>query len=243
MKNKCIYHYFIIAFCLLTMSCNSTSSLKIKDLRCEHLTNPLAIDNTTPCLSWKLCSDQRGTTQIAYQILVATTPQKLTEENADIWNSKKVNSFQSYNINYKGKTLKSKSFVYWKVRVWDQMGRCSAWSKVASFGIGLLHPADWKAEYIRMEQPEGKSLSPLFHKEWELDDVGERVMFHVNSLGYHEAYINGEPVTDAVLNPAVSQFDKRSQIVTYDVTKLIRKGKNNIVILAGKDGIRRDCRA
>lgn len=232
MKSKRVY--FIIAFCLLTMSCSSNSSLKIRDLKCEHLTNPLAIDNTVPCLSWKLCSDRRGTVQTAYQILVATTPQKLTEENADIWNSQKVNSSQSHNINYKGEALQSKSFVYWKVRVWDQTGRCSAWSKVASFGIELLHPADWKAEYIRMEQPAGKSLSPLFHKEWELDDVGEKVMLHVNSLGYHEAYINGEPVTDAVLNPAVSQFDKRSQIVTYDVTGLVRKGKNNIVVLAGK---------
>lgn len=234
MKTNQICYAFIIVFCLLMMSCASTSQLKIGELKCEQLVNPLAIDNTAPCLSWRLYSDQRGAAQTAYQILAATHPQKLTEEKADVWNSGKISSTRSHNVGYEGKELMSKSFVYWKVRVWDEVGKCSDWSEVASFGIGLLHPEDWRAEYIGMEQPEGKSLSPLFRKQFELDGVGEKIMLHINSLGYHEAYVNGVPVTDAVLNPAVSQFDKRSLIVTYDVTKLMLQGKNDIVILAGK---------
>lgn len=230
-----IYHYFAITFCLLAMiSCKPTSSLEIRDLKCEQLTNPVAIDNTMPCLSWELCSNHRENAQAAYQILAATERQKLVEGKADIWDSGKIISTQSHNVAFGGKTLESKSFVYWKVRVWDQADECSDWSEVASFGIGLLHPEDWKAGYIGMEQPDGKSLSPLFRKQFECDEVGEMMILHVNSLGYHEVYINGEAATDAVLTPAVSQFNKRSQIVAYNITKLMHKGKNDIVILAGK---------
>ena len=56
---------------------------------------------------------------------------------------------------------------------------------------------------------------------------------HVNSLGYHEVYLNGEKVSDDVLSPAVSQFDKRSQIVTYDVGSLLKAGNNDLVIWLG----------
>ena len=57
---------------------------------------------------------------------------------------------------------------------------------------------------------------------------------HVNSLGYHEVYLNGKKVGDAVLAPAVSQFDKRSLSVTYDVTGLLEKGENDFVLWLGK---------
>ena len=57
---------------------------------------------------------------------------------------------------------------------------------------------------------------------------------HVNSLGYHEVYLNGKKVGDAVLAPAVSQFDKRSLSVTYDVTDLLEKGENDFVLWLGK---------
>ena len=60
------------------------------------------------------------------------------------------------------------------------------------------------------------------------------MLLHVNSLGYHEVYVNGKHVGDAVLTPAVSQFDKRSLIVTYDISELVRKGSNEIVLWLGK---------
>ena len=49
-----------------------------------------------------------------------------------------------------------------------------------------------------------------------------------------DRYVNGKHVGDAVLVPAVSQFDKRSLIVTYDISELVRKGNNEIVLWLGK---------
>lgn len=224
---------FAIGLCAL-MACTDRHSLEVDNLRCEYQSDPLAIDNTRPHLSWTLTARDKDCKQAAYQILAATEKKKLTEGKADIWDSGKINASQSPHVAFDGKELDSKTLVYWKVRVWNEKGECSAWSPTARFGIGLLHDHDWKASYIGMEQPEGKSLSPLFHKQFDCKEKGAQAMLHVNSLGYHEAYVNGKPVTDAVLTPAVSQFDKRSLAVTYDVTKLIKKGRNDIVILAGK---------
>lgn len=225
--------FIVLCLSLMMMSCSS-SSLKIGDLRCENLDNPLAIDNTTPHFSWILQSKKQNAKQIAYQILVASEEKNLTEEKADLWNSGKVELDKSNGVRYGGSALKSRSFCYWKVRVWDEAGNVSAWTKPAYFGVGLLLPEDWCARYIGMEQPAGKSISPLFRKTFKCEKIQKKMMFHVNSLGYHEVYVNGKNVTDAVLIPAVSQFNKHSLIVTYDVSKFLRKGDNDMVIMAGK---------
>lgn len=219
---------------LLAVSCSSHSSLEISGLQCEKLNNPLGIDNTFPHFSWILHSEDQGAGQTAYQVLVASDEVLLSEGKADLWDSGKISSERSNWVTYQGNTLKSGSFSYWKVRVWDENGKASAWSEPACFGIGLLRPEDWSARYIGMENTRKKQESPLFRKTFQCNSIGERALLHVNSLGYHEVYVNGNPVSDAVLSPAVSQFDKRSLILTYDVTKLLQKGSNDIVIWLGK---------
>ena len=233
MKTSIIY--WVSAFLLTVLgSCSSRPSLVVKELQCEKLVNPLAIDQTKPYLSWQLETNENAVHQLAYQILAATDEDLLTEEKADLWNSGKVESPESAWVLYQGDELLSKSFVYWKVRVWDGDGKASDWSETACFGIGLLNPSDWKAAYIGSDTLPGKPQSPLLWKHFQWDQKGTKAFLHVNSLGYHEVYLNGKKVGDAVLAPAVSQFDKRSLIVTYDVTDLLEKGENNLVLWLGK---------
>jgi len=56
---------------------------------------------------------------------------------------------------------------------------------------------------------------------------------HVNSLGYHEIYLNSIKIDDRVLSPAVTQFNKRSLINSYDVTSFIKEGDNELIIWLG----------
>ena len=60
--------------------------------------------------------------------------------------------------------------------------------------------------------------------------------FHavVNSLGYHELYINGIKVGDHVLQPAVSQLDKYSFSVSYNIKPYLHAGKNEILLWLGQ---------
>ena len=227
----------ILCFALAGVFCFGQSSFSVKGLTCEELVNPIAIDNTDPHFGWKINSDRTGAFSTAYQVLVATTPEKLDEKNADLWNSGKVLSSESVSVRYEGKPLASKAFAFWKVRVWDNEGNVSEWSDPASFGIGFLEDKDWasNAAFIGVPRNSGKSeVSPLLRKKFTAEDGAERYLLHVNSLGYHEAYVNGTAVSDAVLSPAVSQFGVRTRIVTYDVTSLVHSGENDIVIWTGK---------
>ena len=226
-----------IATCLSADVCKAASRLEVGELKCEFLVDPLAIDNAAPHFTWKVAGDWNGARPTAYQVLVASDPSKLTERKADLWNTGRTAYPEATNIQYQGKELKSRDYAYWTVRVWDENGKASKWSKPASFGLGLINEEDWAegAAYIGVEQnEEGSYRAPLLRKTFDYKaSKGERVLLYVNSLGYHEAYVNGQPVTQTRFNPAVSQHPKRSLIVTYDVTSLMREGQNDLMIWIG----------
>ncbi len=229
MKNICWFILFLVV-----TSCQSFSPVEVDGLRCEALENPLGIDSTSPHFSWLLKSDGRGCQQTAYQILVASSEQLLAEGKADLWDTGKMVSDQSIWIPYQGTRLFSKSYVYWKVRIWDEKENVSQWSRPAYFSVGLLNEDDWKARYIGMNDSLGAPSSPLFYKKFQRKGDQGKTLLHVNSLGYHEVYINGQAISEAVLTPAVSQYDKRSLAVTYEVTEYLQKGENDLVIWLGQ---------
>lgn len=117
-------------------------------LRCEYRVDPVGIDVMPPRLSWAMgavAAGARGLTQTAFQVLVASTPEKIAAGQGDLWDSGKVESDQQLHIAYAGKPLASRMRCHWKVRVWDQAGNSSGWSEPAMWSMGLLAPADWGA--------------------------------------------------------------------------------------------------
>ncbi len=235
MKKNMIHLIVLVMSCLFA-ACQDSSRLIVSGLQCEYLDAPLAIDNTAPHFGWKMTCGQNGASSSAYQILVATELHKLNEADADLWNTGKVAGDTSVGISYGGKALASRAQAYWKVRVWNQYDEPSEWSEPTSFGIGMLGEDDWSAEarFIGVPQTDEKSQSaPLLRQSFTYEPGDGKALLSVNSLGYHEAYVNGRPVSDAVLAPAVSQWGKRSQIVTYDVTSLLQKGENQLLLWTG----------
>lgn len=219
-----------ILCCLIKLSLLAAAPITLSDLRCENLTNPNAIDNLSPHFSWKIQSDA-SMCQQGYEIQVATDSLQLTNNKADLWNSTKIQTPASVMVPYKGKELKSRMLCYWRVRVWNEQGEASAWSTIQRFAIGVLENDKLKGEYIGLAA--GDVRSPLLRKAFTVNQLGTAFL-HVNSLGYHEVYINGEKVDDQVLSPAISQLGKRSLIVTYDVTPYLHKGQNELVIWLGQ---------
>ena len=220
---------------LIMQSCTQKKSdAGVYDLSCENLVNPDGLGTSEPGLSWKIASGINGTYQKAYQILAASDTSLLNEKEADLWNSGKIISTEQILVQYGGKQLESRSACVWKVRIWDQQNKTSEWSSVSQFSIGLLNESDWKAEYIMLKNNNDKSSSPQFHKNFEISDSPSKIFLYVNSLGYHEVYLNGNRIGNMVLAPAVAQFSKRSQVISYDVTSLAKSGKNDLVIWAGR---------
>ncbi len=211
------------------------NDIRLFNLSCENLVNPLGIGTVSPALSWKIWSVKNGTAQSAYQILAASDSALLQDENkADLWNSGKTDTNASVLVTWHGKDLAARSVVYWKVRVWDQNSNLSVWSKVAFFSVGLLTGKDWQSAYIGLPREAGNPENPQFRKSFSLSGKAAKRLLYINSLGYHEVYLNGKKIGDAVLSPAVSQFNKRSLSITYDVSPYLREGNNDLVVWLGR---------
>jgi len=111
-------------------------------LLCEYTANPIGIDIAKPRFSWVLGHFERGRTQSAYQILVSSTKENLLKDIGDVWDSGRVESSRSINVEYKGKALESRRIYCWKVRWWDDKGQASPLSESATLEIGLLRPLE-----------------------------------------------------------------------------------------------------
>ena len=224
---KFVFYLLMGATLLAAVSCKP--SFGVYDLTCEGLDEPLGIDSTIPHFSWKIRS-AKSMEQVAYEIQVASSESALKSGKADLWSPGKVVSPDQVMIPYSGAALNSRQQCWWRVRVWKSDKDVSRWSKPVRFGVGVIGGGALKGDYIGSDPGEGRA--PILRKSFTVEgNVGDALLY-VNSLGYHEAYINGKKVSDAVLNPAVSQMDKRSLIVTYDVSGMLRKGTNEIAIWA-----------
>jgi alpha-L-rhamnosidase len=164
-------HILIFVFIFLAGACSA--AVATKDLRCEYLADPLGIGSVKPRLSWILVSNQRGETQTAYQILVASSAKLLDQDNGDLWNSGKVASDESSQIVYAGDPLVSRENCFWKIRTWDRDGKAGDWSPSAHWSMGLLQPADWSAQWICPVPPAEDTNAPLIIRHAKYEAVVE----------------------------------------------------------------------
>ena len=215
----------------LSMVSMGHASIELSDLRCEYRANPLGIDNRSPRFSWKITDAQKtlGQKQTAFQILVASSLEDLKKNKGNVWDSGKQSSDKSVNVLYAGNPLISNQKCYWKVRVWDVNGAVSTYSKHAFFSVGLLHNNDWKGAWIQKKNQE-KTDQNWYRKTFTLSKAPTSGMVHLASYGYHELYVNGEKITENVMNPVLSYMKTRIPYLTYDIKDKLKKGNNVIAV-------------
>lgn len=192
-------------------------------LKTEYLSNPSAIDIVFPRLFWKV---QGAARQTAYQI-------KGCVDGKEVYDTGKI---ESPEMNHKyGGELVSRNRVAWKVRLWDEADSCGEWSEEAFFEMGLLNEKDWTAKWIDPEpahNPEERQPASYLKKEFEVERTGHTRLY-ITAHGVYDAYINGVKAGNFVLAPGTSQYDVRLQYQSYDVSSLLRQGKNEIVVTVG----------
>jgi hypothetical protein len=77
--------WLLLAFMVLGFfQCHA---ITVTNHTCEDRCQPLGIDVAQPRLGWTLQSSQRGDTQTAYQILVASSQALLNANTGDLWDS------------------------------------------------------------------------------------------------------------------------------------------------------------
>ena len=146
-----IFLFSLLGICIPVQALESPASAR--NLRCEYRVDPLGIDVVEPRLFWDMHDPRRGAKQTAYQVLVASTPENLSDDCGDLWDSGKVESDQSIHVVYAGKPLRSRMRCFWKVRLWDAAGKPTPYSQSAFWSMGLLTPEDIKAKWIGLNRP------------------------------------------------------------------------------------------
>ena len=195
--------------------------MRATHLKTEHMNNPLGLQTTRPVLSWWA----EGGSQTAYEISACV-------DGREVWNSGRV---ESPALSAKcGYEAKARERVAWKIRLWDENGFPVEWTE-AWYEIGLVHPGHWQAKWI---DPELADDTPQRHPASYLRrrfDLGstEDARLYITCHGLYAAYLNGQRVGDFVLAPGTDDYRKRLQVQTYDVTSLLREGKNEILVVLG----------
>lgn len=124
--------------------------LRAIGLRTAMRHNPLGIDDGRPTLSWRV-EGPPGTVQAAYQVVVASSAQRLEAGMGDLWDSGRVPGAECTGVRYSGLALTSGRICHWRLRIWDAEGKVSGWSEPASWEMGLLEEADWTGDWLAVE--------------------------------------------------------------------------------------------
>jgi alpha-L-rhamnosidase len=229
-----LIHYIIIImkrtilFLLILQSFFMTSmgQVTVNGLLTENLSNPLSIDTREPRFTWKLVSEGRDVLQTAYEITVS-------EGSKALWNSGKKMSDQSVQVVCSGAPLESCHEYRWQVRIWDNKGKITAWSKPASFRMGMLKGSDWKARWIEPGYAEDTTMrpSPLMRKQFTITKKIESAFAYITAHGMYEAQINGKRVGDSYLTPGWTSYNNRLQYQVYDIKGMLHGGANAMGVM------------
>lgn len=235
----------LFLFCLL-ITFISNGQISAVNLRCEMTENPLAVNTTQPRLSWQLISKKSNITQSAYEILVASSEEKLKKNEGDIWNSGKVVSNKNLQITYNGTPLKNETKYFWKVKVWNQKDKSSNWSQTASFRIAPLTSAlnpIWIGAITKAYShlPEGRNYhtatfnkekkaslinasdslsrrSIMLRKPFSVNKEIKEAVVYVSGLGHYELTINGKKIGNSEFAPLWTDYDKTVNFNTYELS-------------------------
>lgn len=233
--NKIITSLILVVFFLLfAESCYTSKSedypLIVKNLKCEFLNNPRGVEHKQPYLSWEIdAPGKRNISQASYRIFVIESDEIPSDSAQPLWDSGKITKGNSVNVKYEGMPLETAKKYFWRVQIEDNNGNKSQLSEWASFETGILNKEDWIAKWVYCPT---KDLSncPYLRYDFDLENIPQFAPAYIATVGFHELYVNGEKVSDAVLTPSVSDLRNRVLYSSYDIAEHLKTGKNNIVI-------------
>ena len=209
--------------------------MKAVRLRAEYLQEPVGIDIVRPRLSWN-CED--GIRQTAYQIIAKVN-------GKTVWNSGKVESSTMTHIPYGGPELHSRERVYWSVKLWDENGDGGEVGH-SFFEMGLLEPSDWKAKWITGNyKVKRKERYPVdcFRKRISVAGSVKSARLYITACGLYEAKLDGKKIGNFCFAPGHTDYRKRVQYQTYDVTQMLSRGDHVMTIQLADGWYRGGCGA
>lgn len=206
--------------------------IKAINLSTEHLVDPIGIDVQKPHLYWNVSGANE---QNAYQIVARCG-------ETTVWDSGKVVS-RSMKAELPVE-LRSREHIEWGVQLWDGEDNAGEMS-CAFFEMGLVNPTDWKAQWITGDySPNKRQRYPVdcFKKAFNAVNI-KKARLYITACGLYEAKLNGKRVGNFVFAPGYTDYNKRIQYQTYDVTEMVQSGGNELTVELADGWYRGSCGA
>ncbi|MFD3598744.1 family 78 glycoside hydrolase catalytic domain, partial [Streptomyces sp. NPDC058656] len=195
--------------------------------RFEHRTDSapvLGVGTAAPRLSWAVPHADEGYEQTAYEVEV---------ERDGTRERYRVDSAEQVLVPWPAQRLVSRESAEVRVRV-AHKEEWSEWSEPAVVETGLLDPSDWAAAFV---SPTGvgdlHAPAPVLSSTLDVPGEVVRARLYATAHGLYVATLNGRRVGDLVLTPGWTAYEHRLRYQTYDVTDLVRGGRNVVDLLLG----------
>src|SRR5215212_2303375 len=201
------------------------ADVAVADIRFEHRRDALGLGTAEPRLSWVVDTERPDWWQAGYEI-EALAPDGHLRGRTGL-----VQGDPSVLVAWPFAPLQSRERVTIRVRVRGADGSASDWSAPHSVEAGLLRADDWSARFITPAWDDDTSRSqptPLLRHEFSVKAGVAQARLYVTALGVYEAQINGQVVGDHVLDPGWTSYQHRLRYQAFDVTGVLREGRNAI---------------
>ncbi len=202
------------------------SILTVTDLRAEGLIDPLGIEARNPELSWR-----PSATQTAWRIRAAATAEALTT-GPYLWDSGRTQGSRSHHHPYGGAAISSRERVYWQAMIWGSDDSSSIWSAPAFFEAGLLEAGDWQSIWVGFPGA-CSGAARYFQERFHAPKTVKNGRLYLAGLGWHETFLNGKRLGDAVLDPAPTDYSRSILYRVFDLAEFLTEGENVLAVHAG----------
>lgn len=202
--------------------------MKIENVKCEYLTNPIGIDILNPRITWNYISEEsKNVNQVGFRIHYSINDVNYVTE-----------IFETSSMNYIFKNnFKSRDIIKYRIEA-IMSDDFHIFSEENYFEFGLLNEEDFHAKWISGNyQVKRKTRYPAdyFKKDFSINNLNliTKARAYASACGLYELFINDKRVGDFVLAPGSTDYRKRIQYQTYDILPLLKAGKNEIKIVLG----------
>ncbi|CAF2150374.1 unnamed protein product [Rotaria magnacalcarata] len=207
------------------------------DVRIDHYKvetiKDLVINTPRPRLSWKLPSfTERNVQQTAYQIQLRF--------ETDEWDSGRIDSSRSIHVPCTDKNdLKPSTNYQIRLRIWTTLSnQASLWTEWIQFRTPLFNLHEYimqlndQVNWIGSTQIYMNELRKEFNVS--SDSPIRTATAYVSGIGYYELYVNGNSTDlSRKLDPGWTTYEKRTLLVSYDLTTTIKAGMNAVGVKLG----------
>jgi alpha-L-rhamnosidase len=203
--------------------------VRVENLRCEDLVNPVGIEERQPRLSWKVqCVNEPA--PVAAEIACAVDEAALLRGEV-FWSSGRVETNTPW-MDWGGNPLDDRQRVCWRVRVHGARGSVSDWSELAWFEAGISEGSGgWASDWVNAPGVN----APLFRCRFVLDRPlpPVRARLYCSAGGYIEPRLNGQSLCPGVLAPLYTDYVMQIGYLTLDAAGALREGENVLAAMVG----------